>query len=1274
MTVFRGNSGNDRFYGGAQSDFATGDEGDDRLYGRGGDDLLVGESGSDRLFGGGNDDILVAGFVGDQDRLYGGGGRDVGNLQVGNATGPLVFALAGGGATSVATLAGSSGAVLVGIEEVEVIGSNAGDTIAGSSGDDALHGGGGKDSLFGGSGADRLYGASATDGDLLDGGSGSDTVAFFGEGSGGLSFDLSTAGPVLVTQGGVSGHTLVSIEAASLTGSQFDDTLGGGRGEDSLSGFRGNDKVYGALGDDSLSGGSGTDYLYGGSGADVLDPMEAKGVVSGGSGADTLRFNGSANASTLIRVDEDLATTFQDLVFSGVEALSFYLRAGEDLTVVGGSLDDRVTSGSGADTLLGRSGNDSLRANDGNDAVYGADGDDILSGGTGTDLIFGGSGDDLISDDANLGVVLGGSGIDTLSVSLSVGSDLFADVQAGGNFQGLFFTEMEALAFTATGDGKLTLRGGDGGDVIRSASGDATLLGRSGDDIILTGDGIASIFGGSGFDVASLRLTTGVGDVFFDQRDLNGKASFADGNRINGVEHLYLLTGSGRDTLFGGSDFDAFDGGGGDDLLRGRGGDDRLATDNQGTLVGNAGNDELRAVIRPIAVYDDPEGDVSLFGGEGDDEVTVVGTDAGVHASAALLEGASGSDRLGAWIENLRYGTFDGGSGDDTISLEITDIGGQYAEILAYGGEGDDTVNGYEFRAESIFSARLYGGSGSDLVLADFQAKDSGDPRDVTLFGDTGADVMGTGTLVGNYFRSSFDIGFSFRGGAGADRIYGEGAGGDDYMRAGTGRDSVFGGSGQDIFVVGEGELRSGEEIFGGSGVDTLFIVGGASAAAFLSLLSVESIEDASTSANDDHLFGNALGNDLRGGSGDDFIYGESGRDHLRGQVGNDRLRDESGNDTLFGEAGDDRMEAGDGRDRLGGGSGVDLLFGESGRDILNGGSGADTAFGGRDNDTFIVDTATDRVVERFGGGDVDVVRSNAGRFNLGSGSDGYIERVIVNEAAGAAEVVGSSIANTILGNAFSNTFFGGKGDDILNGRGSSDTLAGGSGDDTFVVDTATDRPAELNGGGVDLVRAETDFTLPDGGATDALENLRMQGGKGAIDGTGNSLDNTVEGNSASNRLAGNQGADHLLGGGGGDILFGGNGGDTLEGGGGSDTLFVGKDDTAFGGTGGDDFRFNSGALGVDGSGGPLIGDFDGEGLGRQNGADKLVFATGLESGSFSYIGASAFSGDGNSEARFAGNRQVEVDRDGDGAADIFFLVEGLTQAGALTSSDFVWL
>src|SRR5262249_47947902 len=58
------------------------------------------------------------------------------------------------------------------------------------------------------------------------------------------------------------------------------------------------------------------------------------------------------------------------------------------------------------------------------------------------------------------------------------------------------------------------------------------------------------------------------------------------------------------------------------------------------------------------------------------------------------------------------------------------------------------------------------------------------------------------------------------------------------------------------------------------------------------------------------------------------------------------------------------------------------------------------------------------------------------------------------------------------------------------------------------------------------------------------VENLTLTGSS-AIDGTGNSLDNTITGNSGANTLTGSGGADTLDGGARGDTLIGGTGNDS---------------------------------------------------------------------------------------------------------------------------------
>src|SRR5690606_2881494 len=120
---------------------------------------------------------------------------------------------------------------------------------------------------------------------------------------------------------------------------------------------------------------------------------------------------------------------------------------------------------------------------------------------------------------------------------------------------------------------------------------------------------------------------------------------------------------------------------------------------------------------------------------------------------------------------------------------------------------------------------------------------------------------------------------------------------------------------------------------------------------------------------------------------------------------------------------------------------------------------------------------------------------------------------------------------------------------DTLDGGAGADTMSGLEGSDVYVVDDARDSVVENAGEGTDLVRASVSHRLADN-----VENLTLTG-SGAIDGTGNGLDNAITGNSGDNLLKGGDGSDSLEGGGGRGLLDGNKGNGELRGGKGKDTL-----------------------------------------------------------------------------------------------------------------------
>ncbi len=133
------------------------------------------------------------------------------------------------------------------------------------------------------------------------------------------------------------------------------------------------------------------------------------------------------------------------------------------------------------------------------------------------------------------------------------------------------------------------------------------------------------------------------------------------------------------------------------------------------------------------------------------------------------------------------------------------------------------------------------------------------------------------------------------------------------------------------------------------------------------------------------------------------------------------------------------------------------------------------------------------------------------------------------------------SLSQRLIGGAGNDTLTGGAGNDYISGEAGADTLIGGAGNDTMIggtgndtyrVDSTTDTITENASAGTDIVQSSVSYTL---GAN--LENLTLTGAS-AINGTGNTLDNTITGNASDNTLDGGAGFDTLIGGTGNDTYM----------------------------------------------------------------------------------------------------------------------------------------
>lgn len=226
-------------------------------------------------------------------------------------------------------------------------------------------------------------------------------------------------------------------------------------------------------------------------------------------------------------------------------------------------------------------------------------------------------------------------------------------------------------------------------------------------------------------------------------------------------------------------------------------------------------------------------------------------------------------------------------------------------------------------------------------------------------------------------------------------------------------------------------------------------------------------IENATGSNYDDHIFGNAAGNVLTGGPGHDTMRGSEWAD--RNVVDNDTMYGGGGGDFMAGHNGRDVMYGGEGNDFVTGDDGNDVLSGENGNDMLYGGTGNDVLSGGAGNDTLNGGSGTDEATY--------AAASTAVIVDLSLASGGATGGYGIDKLRGIEKVTGSSYADVLTGDANANALNGGLGNDHLQGAAGNDTLSGGGGQDRFVWTATAFNSGDIRVGGVDRV---SDFSRGD--------------------------------------------------------------------------------------------------------------------------------------------------------------------------------------------------
>jgi hypothetical protein len=394
----------------------------------------------------------------------------------------------------------------------------------------------------------------------------------------------------------------------SVTGSPVTDFIDGGRGNDGIFGLAGVDTIYGADGNDTIDGDQGNDQMFGEAGSDLFiwDPGDGSDLVEGGSNeADVMRFNGSAApevfnlfAQLLNPARTHLTRSVGNIVMdiAGIEQVDINTNVGNDVVIIGRANDDlaggQVVSPANPTATLNDLTTTHVR-------VVNVD----------------------LNGDSNQVYVDGRPADDNMFVSVSgvapvvTVAGLTADIKVIG---------------ADSVDDRLTIRGNEGNDTVKSAAGvegtiQIRLDGGVGNDL-LSAD--ATILGGSGDD-------------------------FLEGGP--GIDHLCGL--GGNDTLFGGNDSvnDLYDGGTEFDTILVHG-----TQPNAGERINLRQNDFAAVAIN---VCDNPVTEVTTL----DYEILDIRTGALYVAETETIVTIPGA---GSTVEEVRI---EAGGGSDVIQVATAD-------------------------------------------------------------------------------------------------------------------------------------------------------------------------------------------------------------------------------------------------------------------------------------------------------------------------------------------------------------------------------------------------------------------------------------------------------------------------------------------------------------------------------------------------------------------------------------------------------------------------
>ena len=590
-----------------------------------------------------------------------------------------------------------------------------------------------------------------------------------------------------------------------------------------------------------------------------------------------------------------------------------------------------------------------------------------------------------------------------------------------------------------------------------------------------------------------------------------------------------FFAGDGNDTIYSRNLNDIIDGGNGTDTIN-----YSLATSgvtvNLGSSLaqntGGAGTDTLINFENLTGSnFNDTllgnSGDNVLDGGAGTDTLNYVTASAGVTVSLALTgaqnTGGAGIDTISNF-ENLTGSNFNdtlegnsgnntliGGSGTDTLSYAnatagvTVDMGTAAAQNTI--GAGTDSISGFENLTGSAFDDTLRGDAGTNTL-------DGGLGNDTVSYSTTGSVVTvslaisgpqntgggGTDTLIGFENLTGSNV-------SGTDNLTGDNN--DNIISGLAGNDIISGGGGNDILIGGTG----GDSMDGGTGIDTAsYTTATAGVTANLTTPSGntgDALND--TYISIENLWGSAFADALVGNSSDNVLEGGAGGDNLNGQGGSDTASYEHSASGVTASLATPASNTGDAQndtytsiENLRGTAFADILTGNTGDNIIEGGAGADTIDGGAGTDF------------------VSYVHAAAG-----------ITASLATPASNTGDAAGDTYSNIegFIGTSFADTLIGNSSDNVIDGGDGqiNDVLTGNGGTDTVRYTSLTTSLASSVGQTINLLTS----TSTGAGGTDSITGFTNVIGSAFNDTiTGNTADNVLEGGAGSDALDGGAGTD----------------------------------------------------------------------------------------------------------------------------------------------------